>query len=110
MMVSDAEIDAINIAHKGNIVGEVIEGSYKLIADTKKSLGAVRNWTQLQLTDGKQRAFADSAHAIRFADADGKITAPRSVPLTPRAAEVLQRRQSCGRASTSFRAGASRAI
>ncbi len=47
MMVSDAEIDAINITHKGNIVGEVIDGSRKLIADTQKSLSTVRNWTQL---------------------------------------------------------------
>ena len=76
MMVSDAEIDAINIMHKGNIVGDVIEGSYKLIADTQKSLGTVRNWTQLQLTDGEQHAFAESAHTLRFGDAEGKTTTP----------------------------------
>jgi Domain of unknown function (DUF932) len=76
MMVSDGEIDAINITHKGNIVGEVIEGSRKLIADTQKSLGTVQGWTQLQLTDGEQHAFAESAHILRFADADGKVTTP----------------------------------
>jgi Domain of unknown function (DUF932) len=76
MMVSDAEIDSINVAHKGNIIGEVIEGSHCLIADTQKSLGTVRGWTQLQLTDGEQHAFAESAHALRFADSDGKVTTP----------------------------------
>src|ERR1035441_2870497 len=89
MMVSDAEIDAINVAHKGDIVGEVIEGSHRLIADTQKSLGTVRNWTQLQLTDGEQHAFAESAHTLRFADAEGKITTPITADqlLTPRRRE-----------------------
>jgi len=76
MMVSDAEIDAINITHKGDIVGEVLEGSRMLIADTQNSLGTVRGWTQLQLTDGEQHAFAESAHSLRFADADGNVTTP----------------------------------
>ena len=89
MIVSDGEIDAINIAHKGNIVGEVIEGSLRLIADTQKSLGTVRNWAQLQLTDGEQHAFADSAHTLRFADSDGKVTTPITADqlLVPRRRE-----------------------
>jgi hypothetical protein len=86
MMVSDAEIDAINITHKGDIVGEVIEGSRKLIAQTQNSLGTVQGWTQLQLADGEQHAFAESAHTLRFADADGKVTTPITADqlLTPR--------------------------
>jgi hypothetical protein len=89
MMVSDAEIDAINITHKGNIVGEVIEGSHKLIADTQRSLGTVQNWTQLQLTDGEQHAFASAAHTLRFADSEGKTTTPITADqlLAPRRRE-----------------------
>ena len=89
MLVSDGEIDSINVAHKGDIVGEVIEGSNRLIADTKKSLGTVRNWTQLQLTDGEQRVFAESAHTLRFADSEGKVTTPitASQLLVPRRRE-----------------------
>ena len=92
MMVSDAEIDAINVAHKGDIVGEVIEGSHRLIADTQKSLGTVRNWTQPQLTDGEQHAFAESAHTLRFADAEGKIT----TPITPTQLLMPRRREDVG--------------
>ncbi len=86
MMVSDAEIDSINVRHTGNVVQDVLDGSRKLIADTQKSLGTVRGWTQLQLTDGEQHAFAESAHALRFADADGKVTTPITADqlLTPR--------------------------
>ena len=79
MMVSDAEIDAINITHKGNIVQDVLDGSHRLIADTQKSLGTVQNWTRLQLTDGEQHAFAESAHTLRFADSEGNVT----TPITP---------------------------
>jgi hypothetical protein len=38
-MVSNGEIDSINVAHKGDIVGEVIEGSHRLVAQTQNSLG-----------------------------------------------------------------------
>ena len=81
MMVSDGEIDAVNVTHKGNIVGEVIEGSHRLIADTQKALGTVQKWQQLQLTDGEQHVFASAAHTLRFADADGKVTSPIGVAI-----------------------------
>jgi hypothetical protein len=76
MMVSDAEIDSINVRHTGNVVQDVLDGSHRLIADAQRSIGTVRNWTQLQLTDGEQHAFAESAHILRFADSDGKVTTP----------------------------------
>jgi hypothetical protein len=57
-------------------VQDVLDGSHRLIADTQKSLGTVQGWTQLQLTDGEQRAFAESAHMLRFGDAEGKTTTP----------------------------------
>jgi len=89
MMVSDGEIDSINVAHKGNIVQDVLDGSHRLIADTQKSLNTVRGWTQLQLTDGEQRVFAESAHTLRFADSEGKVTTPitASQLLVPRRRE-----------------------
>jgi len=91
MMVSHGEIDSINVTHKGDIVGEVIEGSHRLIADTQKSLGTVRNWMELQLTDGEQRAFAESAHTLRFADSEGKVTTPVTADqlLVPRRREDM---------------------
>jgi hypothetical protein len=92
MMVSDGEIDSINVAHKGNIVQEVLDGSHRLIADTRKSLGTVQNWTRLQLTDGEQRVFAESAHTLRFADSDGKVT----TPITPDQLLVPRRREDIG--------------
>ena len=92
MMVSDAELVAINIRHTGNIVQDVLDGSHRLIADTQKSLGTVQNWTRLQLTDGEQHAFAESAHTLRFADSDGKVT----TPITPTQLLEPRRREDVG--------------
>jgi hypothetical protein len=79
LMVSDREIDSISVTHKGDVLKNVVESSHRLIGDTQRSLMTVQKWTQLQLTDGEQKAFAESAHAVRFADADGKVT----TPITP---------------------------
>lgn len=79
LMVSDGEIDSISVTHKGDVLKDVVEGSHRLIGDTQRSLATVQNWTRLQLTDGEQAAFAESAHTLRFADADGKVT----TPITP---------------------------
>jgi len=87
LMVSDAEIAAVSVMHKGNILENVIEGSYRLLEDTSKALGTVQNWTALQLTSGEQNAFAEAAHTLRFADSEGKVT----TPIT--AAQLLQPRR-----------------
>jgi len=92
MMVSDAEIDSINVRHTGNVVQDVLDGSHRLIADTQRSIGTVRNWTQLQLTDGEQRVFAESAHVMRFADSEGKVT----TPITPDKLLTPRRREDVG--------------
>ena len=86
LMVSDAEIDSISVRHTGNILQDVVDGSQRLIGDAQKSLGTVQRWQQLQLTDGERNAFAESAHTLRFADSDGKITTPITPAqlLTPR--------------------------
>jgi hypothetical protein len=92
LMVSDGEIDSISVAHKGDVSKNVVEGSYKLIGDTQKSLATVQRWTQLQLTAGEQAAFAESAHRLRFADADGKVT----TPITPAQLLAPRRRDDAG--------------
>jgi hypothetical protein len=88
LMVSDSEIDSISVMHKGNILENVVESSYKLIEASANVVGTVQNWTNLQLTEGEQKAFAEAAHMVRFADAEGKIT----TPIT--AAQLLRPRRS----------------
>lgn len=79
LMVSDAEIESISVRHTGNILQAVVDGSYTIVGNAAKALGTVKQWRQLQLTDGERHAFATSAHILRFADAEGKTT----TPITP---------------------------
>jgi hypothetical protein len=79
MIVSDSTIGSITIPHKGDIVQQVVVKSFEIIDQTKAITGRIDEWSQLQLTNGEQNALAESAHAMRFADAEGKIT----TPITP---------------------------
>jgi hypothetical protein len=75
--------------HKGNILDNVIEGSYRVVKDSAVALETSRIWGQLQLSIGEQSAFAEAARELRFADAEGKISTPITAQqlLRPRRSE-----------------------
>jgi hypothetical protein len=79
LLVAEAEIASISIRHTGDILKDVVQGSYSIVENAAKSLGTVRKWQQLQLTDGESKALAQAAHTLRFADSEGKVT----TPITP---------------------------
>ena len=60
----------------GELAPAFLDGSFQIVGDTTKALGRVDEFRQLQLTDGEQDAFAESAHSLRFADADGNVKTP----------------------------------
>ena len=76
LMVADSTVEMLSIMHKGNIVDQVIEGSFEIVKQSDKALGKADEWNQLALTAGEQGAFADAARELRFADAEGTITTP----------------------------------
>jgi len=86
LIVCEKNLGELSIHHKGNIVNQVIEGSFEIIGQSQKALGTIENWSALQLTSGEQNAFAEAAHSLRFADSDGKIDTPITAAqlLTPR--------------------------
>jgi len=57
-MVSDGTIESVHVKHQGNVINDVIEGSYRIIENAPKALEQVNAWKNLQLTDGEQKAFA----------------------------------------------------
>jgi hypothetical protein len=76
LMVSDAEIASVTVMHKGNILDNVIEGSYRLVEGSQKALATAKTWQALQLTTGEQNAYAEAAHTLRFADSEGTVSTP----------------------------------
>ena len=93
LMVSDSEIESISVRHTGRVLQDVIEGSYRIVEDTQKSIGTVQKWNQLLLTEGEQSAFAEAAHTLRFADAEGRKT----TPITPAQLLAPRRSEDAGR-------------
>lgn len=86
LMVADSTIASLSIQHTGNIVNRVIEGSFEIVGQSAKALATAQTWERLQLTAGEQNVFAEAAHTIRFADAQGEVDTPITAAqlLTPR--------------------------
>lgn len=76
MCTSESELASVSVPHKGNILDNVIEGSYRLVENSDKVMETVQRWNRLQLTDGEQNVLAEAAHQVRFADEEGKVTTP----------------------------------
>lgn len=76
LMVSDSTVEMLTVMHKGNIVDQVIEGSFQIVQQSGKTLEKAEEFRRLQLTAGEQGAFADAARELRFGDAEGTIKTP----------------------------------
>ncbi len=89
LVICERNMGELNIPHKGNVIHQVIEGSFQIIEDSRKALGTIDAWSNLRLSSGEQSAFAEAAHSLRFADAEGTIDTPITANqlLTPRRSE-----------------------
>jgi hypothetical protein len=76
LIIADKMLGELTVPHKGDIVDNVIDGSFQIIGQAKKTLERVEDWSVLALTAGEQDAFAEAAHTLRFADAEGKTDTP----------------------------------
>lgn len=86
MTVADSLVESINVRHTGRVIEEVTRGSVEIVEHMPKVIDAVQRWRELQLSKAEQEIFADAAHVVRFADADGMVNTPiqpRQL-LTPR--------------------------
>jgi len=89
MIVADKLTGSISVPHTGNVVDRVLEGSFKIVRESRKSIETTHAWEALQLTSGEQAAYAEAAHTLRFADAEGTIDTPitAAMLLKPRRRE-----------------------
>jgi hypothetical protein len=75
MMVSDGgEFATLKIPHAGNVAARVIEGSYKVIDDSKHIGERIEAFRAVQLSDGEQQAFARSALMLRWDGAEPPVS------------------------------------
>lgn len=76
LVAHTSTIDEVRVRHSGDAVAKVIEGTWRVLGEAQKALAAPQDWTQLRLTAQERHLFADAAHEIRFADADGVVDTP----------------------------------
>lgn len=76
LVAHTSTIDSIKVRHSGDVMGKVIEGTYRVVQEADKLLAAPADWSTVNLKRDAQIAFAKAAHVLRFADADGNVTTP----------------------------------
>lgn len=76
MVIASGTMDAVRIHHTGNVAQNVIDGSYRVLDDSRKALDVAGRWQQKILSEREQTALAIGAHHLRFADAAGNVETP----------------------------------
>lgn len=77
LVIADGHVDEVCIKHTGsNIVGDVIEGSYRVLKQAALGVESAGAWANIQLAEPEQMALAIGAHHARFADANGDVNTP----------------------------------
>lgn len=70
-------LDCLKIYHKGgDIAHRVVEGTYKVLANSERALAAPDQWSRVAVSKDVALNLATTAHEIRFADAEGNVTTP----------------------------------
>lgn len=78
MIVGDTTSE-VRVRHSGNILDNVIEGSYEVINDIQRVIPVIDDWKKIHLTYEQRKAYAEAALGLRWdADEAGNVQAPVS--------------------------------
>ncbi len=72
MIVMEDGATDIRIPHKGDVLHQVIEGSFAVIEQSQLTLDRADAWAGVPLNRDEAQIMAEAAHIIRFADTDGE--------------------------------------
>ncbi|MDP1615467.1 MAG: DUF932 domain-containing protein, partial [Methylococcales bacterium] len=88
-LVAGHSYDEVRVRHQGDVVGNVIEGTYKIIENTQSMIESSEKMASVRLDSQEMQLFAEAAHALRFEDSPvGDIVKPEKL-LTPRRREEM---------------------
>lgn len=77
MVAQTGSVDQVKVRHVGkDIVGKVIEGTYRVLNSANRLLEAPVEWSQISLNAEERQAFAAAAMVTRFGDKDGVVHTP----------------------------------
>jgi len=66
LVVAREKMSDIRVRHQGDIVGRVIEGVYEVVDDFERVMSVREDWQGLMLDREERRAFAESAHGLKW--------------------------------------------
>lgn len=72
-MIAGTTYDEVRVKHQGDIIGNVIEGSYSVIKESGKLIEAADTMSSMILTAPEKRIFAESVHQIYFEDKNPEL-------------------------------------
>ena len=77
MVVADREFGTLKVPHKGDIVNQVIDGSYTVLQESVRAVDRADAWAGVTLSGDERLAMAESAHVLRFGGAElGEAATP----------------------------------
>jgi hypothetical protein len=76
MVVSDGPERSVKVPHKGDVVRQVIEGSYEVLDASRQAIEAADAWAGVTLNRDEQTILAEAARVIRFGDEAGHVATP----------------------------------
>jgi len=80
LLVSEGDYNSVSVRHSGDIVGEIIDGSYKVIESASQAGERAAEWKAITLDTNEAMVFADAALKLRWdgsEDHHAPITADR---------------------------------
>lgn len=94
MVVADRELATVKVPHKGDVVGQVIEGSYTVLEESKRAVEQADAWAGVPLSRDEQFIMAEAAHVLRFGEGEAGEAA---TPIRPDQLLAVRRREDASR-------------
>lgn len=72
-LIEGRTYNEIRIKHQGDIIGNVIEGTYSVIEVANNMLDVASDMSSIYLNENERRIFAKEAHALKFSDSENSM-------------------------------------
>lgn len=89
-LVAGNNYEEVRVRHQGDILGNVIEGSYEVMNVAQRLLETAAEMSEIHLSHDEKLFFAEAAHSIKFEDEDAqkKAIVPQALLKARRYQEV----------------------
>jgi hypothetical protein len=74
MVVKSATLDDISVRHSGDILGDIIEGSYRIIKEVPALMERVGEFKGIELTPDQRFHYAQAALQIKYGEDESPVT------------------------------------